>query len=352
MAGGDARVDRVRVRGRRHRRRRRRHPRLPRRRRRPARDLRARLPRLRALVPRSRCPRWSPPASASSSPYLRGYAPSTPARDGRYDAAALGSDLVAARTPLLARRAGAPRRPRLGRHRRLRRRRARSRRLLAPGHRRRAAPARRRRRASLAAAQLRRSWYMGFFQLRAPRRAPPRRATTSPSSSACGATGRPAFRRAARRARRRQGQHARARARGARLLPRDLLARHAVDRAPAAPPHARPLALRARHRRRLHRRRRSPTESSAPTPAPIAVHRLAGGHFVHQEAVEQFNGILVEFLKTPCFHFDERPRKKCGHGRFFDTAPWPGAPVWRRAYSGHRRGIRRNFKGSAIPNFS
>jgi pimeloyl-ACP methyl ester carboxylesterase len=31
---------------------------------------------------------------------------------------------------------------------------------------------------------------------------------------------------------------------------------------------------------------------------PIAVHRLAGGHFVHQEAVEQFNDILVEFLKT------------------------------------------------------
>jgi pimeloyl-ACP methyl ester carboxylesterase len=31
---------------------------------------------------------------------------------------------------------------------------------------------------------------------------------------------------------------------------------------------------------------------------PIAVHRLSGGHFVHQEAVEQFNGILVEFLRT------------------------------------------------------
>ena len=28
---------------------------------------------------------------------------------------------------------------------------------------------------------------------------------------------------------------------------------------------------------------------------PIAVHRLAGGHFVHQEAVEHFNDILVQF---------------------------------------------------------
>ncbi len=31
---------------------------------------------------------------------------------------------------------------------------------------------------------------------------------------------------------------------------------------------------------------------------PVAVQRLAGGHFVHQEAVEQFNAILVEFLRT------------------------------------------------------
>ena len=34
---------------------------------------------------------------------------------------------------------------------------------------------------------------------------------------------------------------------------------------------------------------------------PIRVERLAGGHFVHQEAVEQFNSILVEFLKAPGF---------------------------------------------------
>jgi pimeloyl-ACP methyl ester carboxylesterase len=31
----------------------------------------------------------------------------------------------------------------------------------------------------------------------------------------------------------------------------------------------------------------------------IVVHRLAGGHFVHQENVEQTNGIIVEFLKQP-----------------------------------------------------
>jgi pimeloyl-ACP methyl ester carboxylesterase len=33
--------------------------------------------------------------------------------------------------------------------------------------------------------------------------------------------------------------------------------------------------------------------------APFALHRLAGGHFVHQESVEQFNSILVEFLRQP-----------------------------------------------------
>jgi pimeloyl-ACP methyl ester carboxylesterase len=33
--------------------------------------------------------------------------------------------------------------------------------------------------------------------------------------------------------------------------------------------------------------------------APIAVHRIAGGHFVHQENPEQFNRILVQFLQTP-----------------------------------------------------
>jgi pimeloyl-ACP methyl ester carboxylesterase len=32
---------------------------------------------------------------------------------------------------------------------------------------------------------------------------------------------------------------------------------------------------------------------------PIAVHRLPGGHFVHQERVEQFNAILVQFLWHP-----------------------------------------------------
>jgi pimeloyl-ACP methyl ester carboxylesterase len=35
--------------------------------------------------------------------------------------------------------------------------------------------------------------------------------------------------------------------------------------------------------------------------APITVQRLDGGHFVHQESVEQFNRILVEFLRQPDF---------------------------------------------------
>jgi pimeloyl-ACP methyl ester carboxylesterase len=32
---------------------------------------------------------------------------------------------------------------------------------------------------------------------------------------------------------------------------------------------------------------------------PIDVHRLAGGHFVHQENSEEFNRLLLEFLKQP-----------------------------------------------------
>ena len=33
--------------------------------------------------------------------------------------------------------------------------------------------------------------------------------------------------------------------------------------------------------------------------APVTVHRIAGGHFVHQENPEEFNRILVQFLQTP-----------------------------------------------------
>jgi pimeloyl-ACP methyl ester carboxylesterase len=33
--------------------------------------------------------------------------------------------------------------------------------------------------------------------------------------------------------------------------------------------------------------------------APATVHRLAGGHFVHQENSEQFNRVLLDFLKRP-----------------------------------------------------
>jgi pimeloyl-ACP methyl ester carboxylesterase len=32
---------------------------------------------------------------------------------------------------------------------------------------------------------------------------------------------------------------------------------------------------------------------------PIAVHRLPGGHFVHQENSEEFNRLLIDFLKRP-----------------------------------------------------
>ena len=230
------------------------------------------------------------------SPYLRGYAPSTRARDGRYDAAALGNDLVA-----LARHfsPGVPAR--------------------LVGHDWGAiaayaavalAPAAFSHLATVAVphlrvagtrfaspAQLRRSWYMGLFQL--PRLAERRLAAHdfalvdrlwrdwSPSLRP------PADELAAVKASLRDRE-------------RDVLAyyRAIVSRATPSTAHL------------LRRRTRVPSlyvhgiddgcigvaladDVERAYAGPIAVHRLAGGHFVHQEAIEQFNGILVEFLKTP-----------------------------------------------------
>ena len=228
-------------------------------------------------------------------PWMRGYAPSTRARDGRYDAAALGNDLVA-----LARHfsPGVPARlvghdwgaiaayaatalapgafshvatvavPHLG--------------VATPRF---ASPA-----------QLRRSWYIGLFQL--PRVAEHRLAADdfalvdrlwrdwSPSLRA-------------------DPVELAAVKDTLRGRERDVLAYYRALFSRSAPASARLV------RRRTH----------APSlyvhgvddgcigvaladgverayAGPIAVHRLPGGHFVHQEAVEQFNGILVEFLRT------------------------------------------------------
>jgi pimeloyl-ACP methyl ester carboxylesterase len=229
------------------------------------------------------------------SPYLRGYAPSTPARDGRYDAAALGNDLVA-----LARHfsPGTPARlvghdwgavaayaavalapgafshlatvavPHL---------RVAGRRFATPG-------------------QLRRSWYMGLFQI--PRLAERRLAADdfalvdrlwrdwSPAYDP------PAHEVAAVKASLRGREH-------------EALAYYRAIFSRATPATA----------RLLRRRTRVPSlyvhglgdgciavaladGVERAYAGPIAVHRLDGGHFVHQEAVEQFNGILVEFLRT------------------------------------------------------
>jgi pimeloyl-ACP methyl ester carboxylesterase len=230
------------------------------------------------------------------SPYLRGYAPSTRARDGRYDAAALGNDLVAVARHFSP---GVPARlvghdwGAIAAYAAV---------ALAPGafshlatvavpHLRVAGP----RFASLA--QLRRSWYMGLFQL--PHFAERRLAADdfalvdrlwhdwSPSL---------------------------------RPPPAELAAVKASlrGREPDVLAYYRALVSRATpsSARLLRRRTRVPSlyvhgiddgcigvaladEVERGYAGPIAVHRLAGGHFVHQEAIEQFNGILVEFLKTP-----------------------------------------------------
>jgi pimeloyl-ACP methyl ester carboxylesterase len=230
------------------------------------------------------------------APWMRGYAPSTPARDGRYDAAALGSDLVA-----LARHfsPGRPARlvghdwgavaayaacalaPRAFSHLA----------TVAVPHLGVAGPR------FASPAQLRRSWYMAFFQLPllAERRLAARDFALvdrlwrdwspgfSPPADELAAV------KAALRGREREvlGYY--------RALPRSALS------SPA---------------RLLRRRTRVPSlyvhgvddgcigvalceDLERAYAAEIAVHRLAGGHFVHQESVEEFNRILVEFLRQP-----------------------------------------------------
>jgi pimeloyl-ACP methyl ester carboxylesterase len=229
------------------------------------------------------------------APWMRGYAPSTPAHDGRYDVGTLGADLVA-----LARHFSPGKPARLVGHDwgALAGYAATA---LAPGafshlatiavpHPR-AAGLR-----FLTPAQLRRSWYIGFFQLPFAER---------------------------------------------KLAARDLafVDRLWRDWSPGfAPPPAEIAAVkdairgrtrevlayyRAIPRAAWSRAARAMTEPTR-VPAlyvhglddgcvgvevadgverayagPIAVHRLPGGHFVHQEAPEQFNSILLEFLRQP-----------------------------------------------------
>jgi pimeloyl-ACP methyl ester carboxylesterase len=228
-------------------------------------------------------------------PAMRGYAPSTPARDGRYDAAALGSDLVA-----LARHFAPGQQARLVGHdwgavaayAAV---------ALAPGafshlatvavpHLAVAGPR------FASPAQLRRSWYMGFFQI--PRFAERRLAAGdfalvdrlwrdwSPSFHP------PADEVAAVKASMRGREH-------------EVLAYYRAIVSRAAPSSARLLRRRTRVPSLYVHGRDDGCIGVELTDGierayvgPIAVHRLAGGHFVHQEAVEQFNPILVEFLRT------------------------------------------------------
>jgi pimeloyl-ACP methyl ester carboxylesterase len=230
------------------------------------------------------------------APYLRGYAPSTRARDRRYDAAALGSDLVAVARHFspgvparlvghdwgaIAAYAAVALAPSAFSHLA----------TIAVPHLR-VAGAR-----FAAASQLCRSWYIGMFQL--PRIAERRLAADdfalvdrlwrdwSPSLRA------PADELAAIK------DSLRGRERDVIGYYRAIFSRATTSSA-----------------RLLRRRTRVPSlyvhglddgcigvaladGVERAYAGPIAVHRLAGGHFVHQEAVEQFNGILVEFLKTP-----------------------------------------------------
>jgi pimeloyl-ACP methyl ester carboxylesterase len=229
-------------------------------------------------------------------PYLRGYAPSSRARDRRYDAGALGGDLVT-----LARHFSPGRPARLVGHdwgavagyAAV---------ALAPGafshlatiavpHLRVAGPR------FVTPAQLRKSWYMGLFQL--PRLAERRLAADdfalvdrlwrdwSPGLAV--PAGELAAVKASLRGREREvlGYYrailSRATSSSGRLLRRPTrvpsIYVHGIDDGCVG------LAL-AEGVERAYA-------------GPIAVHRLPGGHFVHQEAVEQFNGILLEFLRTP-----------------------------------------------------
>ena len=229
------------------------------------------------------------------APYLRGYAPSTPARDRRYDAAALGGDLVALarhfspRAPArivghdwgaIAAYAAVALAPRAFSHLV----------TLAVPHLRVAAPR------FLAPAQLRRSWYMGMFQI--PRVAERWLAADefalvdrlwrdwSPGFTAPG------------------GELAAVKA-ALRGRERDVLAysRAIVSRTSSAAARLlrRPTAVASLYVHGLEDGCIGVELADGIERAyvgPIAVHRLAGGHFVHQQAVEQFNAILVQFLRT------------------------------------------------------
>ncbi len=228
-------------------------------------------------------------------PTMRGYAPSTPARDGRYDAAALGGDLVA-----LARHFSPRRRARLVGHdwgava-------AYAAAALAPGafshlvtiavpHLRVAAPR------FFGPRQLRRSWYIAAFQL-----------------------GRWGERHLAADDLALVDRLWRAWSPGLRVPAAELAAvkaairgrEHAVLAYYRALGRVRPATVRLlRARSRVAAAYLHGVDDGCvgveladgverAYAAPLDVHRLPGGHFVHQEEAERVNDLLVEFLRRP-----------------------------------------------------
>lgn len=230
------------------------------------------------------------------APSLRGYAPSSRARDGRYDVAALGADLVA-----LARHFSPDRPARLVGHDwgALA---AYAACALAPAafshvaavavpHLRVAGPR------FFGRAQLRRSWYVGLFQLPfvAERRL---RAGDLALVAQLGRDWSPGFTPPA-------GELAAVRA-SIRGREPDVLGYYRALRSRHAPAALRLL----RRRTRVAGLYVHGVDDGCigvglcdgierAWAAPLAVHRLDGGHFVHQQNVEQFNRILVEFLRQP-----------------------------------------------------
>ncbi|MDB4971257.1 MAG: Epoxide hydrolase [Myxococcales bacterium] len=230
------------------------------------------------------------------SPWLRGYAPSTPARDGRYDLGAIGGDLVA-----LARHfsPGAPARlvghdwGALAAYAAT---------ALAPGafshvatvavpHPK-AAGAR-----FLRPAQLRRSWYIGLFQLRGLAE----RKLAADDHAFIDRLWRdwsPGF-------------HAPPEELAAvkdaiRGRERDVLAYYRAILAGVTSRAAR-VVLEPTRVRALYVHGIDDgcvgvelcDDVQSAYRDGVTIHRLPGGHFVHQESVEQFNDILVEFLRQP-----------------------------------------------------
>ena len=228
-------------------------------------------------------------------PSLRGYAPSSPARDGRYDAGALGNDLV-----VVARTIGGGQPARLVGHdwgaiaayaac------------ALAPGafshlctiavpHLRALGPG-----LLLDLAQLRRSWYVALFQI--PRLAERRLAADdlalvdrlwrdwSPGWTA-------------------PAEELRAVKDAMRNRIPEVLAYYRALKQPGYPRHL--LMERTRVPALYVHGRQDGCMGVGLTDGcergytgPIAVHRLAGGHFVHQENSEEFNRVLLGFLRQP-----------------------------------------------------